>query len=55
MFFSNINQNIQLEKNNDLIIEIASNDGKFLKPYVDDGFKKVIGVDPAKNICDVAN
>ncbi len=54
-FFSNINQNIQLEKNNDLIIEIASNDGTFLKPFVDDGFKKVIGVDPAKNICDLAN
>lgn len=54
-FFSNIAQNIQLEKNNDLIIEIASNDGTFLKPFVDNGFKKVIGVDPAKNICDLAN
>jgi hypothetical protein len=54
-FFSNITQNIQLQKNNDLIIEIASNDGTFLKPFVNNGFKKVIGVDPAKNICDLAN
>ena len=54
-FFSNITQNIQLEKNNDLIIEIASNDGTFLKPFMNNGFKKVIGVDPAKNICDLAN
>ncbi len=38
-----------------MIIEIASNDGTFLKPFVDNGFKKVIGVDPAKNICDLAN
>ena len=54
-FFSSITQNIQLEKHNDLIIEIASNDGTFIKPFVDNGFKKVIGVDPAKNICDLAN
>ena len=54
-FFSSVTQNIQLEKNNDLIIEIASNDGTFIKPFVDNGFKKVIGVDPAKNICDLAN
>ena len=55
ILFTNVTQNIQLEKNNDLIIEIASNDGTFIKPFVDNGFKKVIGVDPAKNICDLAN
>lgn len=54
-FFSNIIQNTQLEKNDDLIIEIASNDGTFLEPFVNNGFKKAIGVDPAKNICDLAN
>ena len=32
-----------------LVLEIASNDGTFLKPFKKKGFK-VIGVDPAKNI-----
>jgi len=54
-FYKNITQDIQLDKNSDLIIEIASNDGTFLRPFVNSGYKKVIGVDPAKNICDLAN
>lgn len=40
-------------KPGDLIIEIASNDGTFLKPFVKRGFK-VVGIDPAKNIVDMA-
>ena len=39
----------------DLIIEIASNDGTFLKPFISKGFKNVLGVDPAKNIAEMAN
>ncbi len=35
------------------ILEIASNDGTFLKPFVNNGFK-VLGVDPAKNIVQMA-
>ena len=55
IFFSNINKDIKLDKDNDLIIEIASNDGTFLKPFVNNGFKKVYGIDPAKNISEIAN
>ena len=54
-FYKNLNKVIKLNKNDDLIIEIASNDGTFLKPFIKNGHKKVIGVDPAKNICDLAN
>lgn len=54
-FFSNIEKNINLDKENDLIIEIASNDGTFLKPFVKNGYKKVLGVDPAQNISKLAN
>lgn len=35
------------------IIEIASNDGTFLLPFVQGGYN-VLGVDPAKNIADMA-
>jgi hypothetical protein len=54
-FYQTVTKDIKLDKNNDLIIEIASNDGTFLKPFVNGGFKKVMGVDPAKNICELAN
>ena len=43
-----------LEKE-DFIVEIASNDGTFLKPFIAKGFRKVLGVDPARNICKNAN
>ena len=36
------------------ILEIASNDGTFLKPFKDKKFK-IIGIDPAKNISKIAN
>jgi hypothetical protein len=39
----------------DLIIEIASNDGTFLKPLALKGFKNLLGVDPAGNIAEIAN
>jgi len=31
-FYKNVTKDIELDKSNDLIIEIASNDGTFLKP-----------------------
>ena len=37
----------------DLIIEIASNDGTFLKPFAFKGFRNVLGVDPAKNLAEL--
>jgi len=39
----------------DLIVEIASNDGTFLKPFIQNGYNNVLGVDPAINIVSVAN
>ena len=40
---------------NDLIVEIASNDGTFLMPFLQHGYHNVLGVDPAKNIVETAN
>ena len=37
------------------IIDVGSNDGVGLKPFVDLGFKNVQGVEPAKNLADLAN
>lgn len=37
-----------------LVLDIGSNDGVFLKPLKEQGIK-VIGVEPAKNLCDIAN
>ena len=36
------------------VLELASNDGTFLKPFVELGIP-VLGIDPAKNIVDMAN
>ena len=53
LFFENIKKNIKLN-NEDLILEIASNDGTFLKPFLDNGYNNILGIDPAKNIVDIA-
>lgn len=39
---------------NTLVVDIGSNDGVFLKPLSDSGIK-VVGVEPAKNISELAN
>ena len=39
----------------DLIVEIASNDGTFLKPFLNKGYFKILGVDPARNVAETAN
>lgn len=39
----------------DLIIEVASNDGTFLAPFMEYGYRNVLGIDPAKNIAEEAN
>ena len=37
------------------IIDIGSNDGVALKPFKDLGFKKILGIEPAKNLSKLAN
>ena len=39
----------------DLVIEIASNDGTFLIPFIECDYHNVLGIDPAKNIVREAN
>jgi len=40
--------------NTSLVVDIGSNDGVGIKPFMDRGIK-VVGVDPAKNIANIAN
>ena len=46
---------LKLIKNKSYIIDIGSNDGVALKPFLDLGFKKVLGIEPAKNLAKIAN
>lgn len=54
IFFQRVIQRVKLDKS-DFIIEIASNDGLFLKTFIKNGFQNVIGIEPAKNIALVGN
>jgi len=48
-------KNLKLNKKKSYIIDIGSNDGVALKPFKDLGFKKILGVEPAKNLAKTAN
>ncbi len=37
------------------IIDVGSNDGIGLRPFLDLGFKNILGIEPAKNLSDIAN
>jgi SAM-dependent methyltransferase len=40
---------------NSYIIDVGSNDGIGLRPFLDLGFKNIQGIEPAKNLADLAN
>lgn len=40
---------------NKSILEIGSNDGTFLKNFLNKGWNKILGVDPSKFMCNLAN
>ena len=40
---------------NSYIIDVGSNDGVGLKPFLDLGFSNIQGIEPAKNLADIAN
>ena len=46
---------LSLNKKKSYIIDIGSNDGVALKPFLDIGFKNVLGIEPAKNLAKLAN
>jgi nucleoside-diphosphate-sugar epimerase/SAM-dependent methyltransferase/quercetin dioxygenase-like cupin family protein len=47
-------KNFKLEKES-YIIDVGSNDGIGLKPFIDLGYTNVQGIEPAKNLADLAN
>ena len=46
---------LRLNKKKSYIIDIGSNDGVALKPFINLGFKNVLGIEPAKNLAKLAN
>ena len=46
---------LRLNKHKSYIIDIGSNDGIALKPFKNLGFKKLLGIEPAKNLAKLAN
>ncbi len=45
----------KLKTKQSYIIDIGSNDGVALQPFKDKGFKKILGIEPAKNLSKLAN
>jgi len=48
-------KDFKLNKKKSYIIDVGSNDGVALKPFKDLGFKKILGIEPAKNLAKLAN
>ena len=48
-------KDLRLNKKKSYIIDVGSNDGVALKPFLDQGFKKILGIEPAKNLARLAN
>jgi len=51
----NYTKQLNLKPNKSYIIDIGSNDGVALKPFKEAGFKRLLGVEPAKNLAKLAN
>jgi nucleoside-diphosphate-sugar epimerase/quercetin dioxygenase-like cupin family protein len=51
----NYTKQLKLKSKKSYIIDIGSNDGVALKPFKDRGFKKILGIEPAKNLAKLAN
>ena len=48
-------KDFKLNKKKSYIIDIGSNDGVALKPFIDLGFKNILGIEPAKNLAKLSN
>ena len=48
-------KDLKLKPKNSYIIDIGSNDGVALKPFVEMKFKNILGIEPAKNLAKKAN
>ena len=48
-------KDFKLNKKKSYIIDIGSNDGIALRPFLEQGFKNILGVEPAKNLAKLAN
>ncbi len=48
-------KDFKLKKNKSYIIDIGSNDGVALRPFKNLGFKNILGIEPAKNLAEIAN
>jgi len=48
-------KDLKLKSKKSYIIDIGSNDGVALKPFKELGFKKILGIEPAKNLAKLAN
>ena len=46
---------LKLDSEKTTIIDIGSNDGVALKPFKDLNFKNILGIEPAKNLANIAN
>ncbi|MDC0426804.1 NAD-dependent epimerase/dehydratase family protein [Pelagibacteraceae bacterium] len=46
---------LKLKPNKSYIIDVGSNDGVALRPFRDAGYKKILGIEPAKNLAKLAN
>ena len=48
-------KDFKLNKKKSYVIDVGSNDGVALRPFKELGFKKILGIEPAKNLAKLAN